>query len=612
MTGKGSASIIAFAFVLGISLQAVAQSITITTTAPSTTRAGTTQPAADLKPAIAHMRFAGVIMDSPPEFSLFGDNTKQKTLTDWLTRLAKARDDAKVQAVALELDSVSLSWSQAQELAESIRRIDKVKPVYAYITTGNVSQYTLAAAARQVAMEPSGDLDIRGLAGELMYFKNTLKMIGVQPQMVQVGKFKGAAEPFANDKPSEEFLGEMNKVFDDLFDQMVSQISEARKLDKAAVKAAIDEGPFTGADALRLKLVDKLMEKDDWKDYVGKLVAPKDGLYTWRLDYGKEKAEAPDISNPFAMLAAMMKERGETVKSPTVAVVHAEGMITGGSSGSGLLGQKMVGAKSIVKAFNEAAADDRIKAIVLRIDSPGGSALASELMYQAIRNAGKKKPVVVSIAGMAASGGYYIAVGAPTIYADPTALVGSIGVVSGKMAIQETLEKLGITTFAITRGKNAGLELSRPWTPEELAVVTRQATTVYDQFAKRVSDSRGKKIGKIEDVAQGRIFTARQGLANGMVDNIGGLREAIQAARKKAGLETSNLISLPKPKTFADILFGEDEDDDQTLAPLKVSVESQILNQFLHNRGAIYLLNLANGMQKQTMFMAMPFYVDVR
>jgi len=611
---------------VGFSMAAFAQE-TDAATKPAKPAKSATSKKADSEPAsqpdkpklvpasIAHMRLAGSVPDSPPEVNLFGDVGGRRTLRDWLARLDQARDDAKVLAVALEIDRAALPWAQAQEFADAVRRLNEVKPVYVFFSTGGIGTYTVAAAGRDIAMEPAGTLDIRGLAGEMMYFRGTLDLLGVKPQMIQIGKFKGAAEPMANKEPTPEFQAELEKIFDDLYDQMVTQIADARTLKADAVKSAIDEGPFTGKEALAVKFVDRLLTRSAWREHVSQSLAAPEGAVVWRQDYGLKTGKAPDMSNPFALLSSLMQERGETIKSPTVAIIHADGMIVDGASGSGLLGEKMVGARTMVRTINESAADTRIKAIVLRIDSPGGSAMASELIHQAVRDAAAKKPVVVSVAGMAASGGYYIAVGGPTIYADSTALVGSIGVVTGKLATTETFEKIGISTHTITRGKNAGLDLSRPWTEAEAAVVTKHAQTTYDLFVQRVTDGRGEKIAKVDDIAQGRIFTARQAMDNGMIDHIGGLHEAIADARKQAGLETSNLISLPKPKTFADLLFNADDEEMsaplKSLAPLNLSAESVLVQELLKHRGAAYLLNLAATMRHQAMLTAMPYYVQL-
>lgn len=594
-------------------VKAKAQPTSIAASAATTKPASSTAKAPAARPQVAHFRINGALHDSPAAMSLLGETGTSKTLRDLLTRLAQARQDDNVAAVAVEFGSVQLNWSQAQELAQSLERLNEAKPVYAYMTSGGISQYIAASAGRDLAMEPAGNLTIVGMGAELMFFRGTLDLVGVEPQMVQIGKYKGAAEPFANTQPSEELVGEYNKLMDDLYEQLTSQIAAHRKLDVAQVKAAIDQGPFDGGDALKYKLVDQTLTRPQWQEYVDHKVA-RDGKTEWLDDYAQEKRKAIDMSNPFALLGALTKPpAGQEIVSPTVAIVYAEGVIVSGRSGEGLLGQKTIGAKTMIETFKQVADDDRIKAVVLRINSPGGSALASELINQAIQSCAKKKPVVVSVAGMAASGGYYMAVGAPTIYADSTAIVGSIGVITGKMAVTKLLDKVGISTYTITRGKNAGLDLSRPWTSQEMEVVRRLAQKTYDQFVERVGQSRGKKVANVADIAQGRIFTARQAVANGMIDKIGGLREAVDDARHAAKLEKSNLISLPKPQSLIEMLMSEDDDgDDDTLAPLKNVASGSALRNLADSKGAAYLVNLAHMLRTQATLAAMPYYLDVK
>jgi protease IV len=539
LTSRALLLAITFSFGMVLANPAVGQSGNPTPAATATT----TRPAA---PRIASIRISGNVMETPPGFMLLGDSGKNKTLREWLNRLAKARQDDQVAAVALELDVTSLGWSQAQELADSVRRLRDVKPVYAFLVSGGIGQYILLSSASELAMDPAGDLEIVGLAAEMTFFRGTLDKLGIEPQMIQIGKFKGASEPFALKEPSEELKGEYNKLLDDLYGQLVSQIAANRKLKTEQVKEAIDQGPFDGRAAKKLQLVDSLVERSKWENSIGRKVAPDTGKYIWVPNYGQEPKKQVDFSNPFALLSSIMgKPENQEPTPPLVAIVHAQGTITSGQSGDGLFGGHVIGDRTLVKALNDAASNDKIKAVVVRIDSPGGSALASEMIYQAIRNCAVKKPVIASIAGMGASGGYYIALGAPTIYADSTALVGSIGVISGKIALdipkkpdgQEGLfQKLGISTYAMTRGKNAGLELSRPWTPDELETMRTLAQRTYDQFTLRVEESRGKRVNDVKDVAQGRIFTAKQAAINGLVDKIGGLREAVEAARKAAGI----------------------------------------------------------------------------
>jgi protease-4 len=590
--------------------------------APAAKPAPTTAPAPTrpAKPRIAHIRITGKVMETPPGFSLFGETEKNKTLREWLNRLAKARQDDQVAAVALEVDEASLGWSQAQELADSVRRLREVKPVYAFLVTGGISHYILLSSASELAMEPAGDLEIVGLAAEMTFFRGTLDKLGIEPQMIQIGKYKGASEPMMLKEPSEELKGEYDKLLDDLYSQMVSQIAANRKLKPQQVKEAIDQGPFDGGTAKKLQLVDSLVERSKWEDSVGRKVAPETGKCVWMRNYGQDPKTQLDLSNPFSLLSSLLKKpEGPELTPPLVAIVHAQGTITSGQSGEGFLGGNVIGDRTLVKTLNEVAANDKIKAVVVRIDSPGGSALASEMIYQAIRNCAAKKPVIASISGMGASGGYYIALGAPTIYADSTALVGSIGVISGKIALdipktaqdgrEGLFQKLGISTYAITRGKNAGLELSRPWTPQEMETVRTLAQRTYEQFTSRVSESRGKRIDKVADVAQGRIFTAQKAVTLGMIDKIGGMREAVEAARKAAGITGGSIISLPKTRTLVD-LFTDDGDSSESY---DFDGQTRTLLKVIHlSDGAVYMLNLCGQLQKNKVLLAMPYYVQIK
>lgn len=570
---------------------------------------------------VAHIRLGGAVLDRPPDFSLFGAHSGYMTLSDWLKRLAKARTDPEIRAVAIELDNPRMSWAQAQELADAVRRLDAVKPVHAHITSAGASQYVVASAARDLAIEPGGGIEIIGLAAELLFFRGTLDKLGIQPQFVQIGRFKGASEPFSRTRPSRELALELDKILDGIYEQLCGQIARQRKLSGARVRAVIDNGPFDADDAKKFGLVDRLAGRHEWLDTVARRAAPgKDETVAWKTAYGKKPSVGLDLSNPFSLLATLFKGRGgPEVREPTVAVIHAEGMIVSGSSGSGLFGLHVVGARTLVRTFDRVRKDGRIKGVIFRVDSPGGSALASELIYQAVRCCAAAKPVIVSVADQAASGGYYIAAGGTRIIADPGAIVGSIGVVSGKLSLQDFLaDKLGITTYAMTRGKNAGLVLSRPWTKEELAIVRKQARKTYDLFVARVRQGRGKVFAKEADlqaVTQGRIFTAAQAKANGLIDEIGGMNEALIAVRRAAGVQKCHLISLPRLKTLMDLLSGEDEDaaavrlEPDASQRLRLAVLERLAER---TQGFVYLLNLAEQMKTERVLAAAPWHLSIR
>lgn len=494
------------------------------------------------------------ILFSPPGFSFFGHNT-QKTLRDWLVRLAKARKDDSIDGVLLTVGLADLSWSQATELADAIRRLDAVKPVHMHLTSASTPQYILAAAGRSVTIEPAGRLMLLGVSAELAFYRDTMDWVGLKPQFVQIGQYKGASEPLTRNEPSEELRAEYNKILDGHFDRMCRQIADARDLDVPTVRTILDKGPLTAKEARTLELVDAVLPRQQWVEWLEEEVVDKPIARV--DDYGLETPDMPDFENPFALLGMLLKgPKGPSVPRNSIAIVYIEGMIVPGESGESLFGQRYVGTDTIGQCLTEATEEENVHAVILRIQSPGGSALASELIFQHVRRCGESKPVIASVSGLCASGGYYIAAAADEIYADPVALVGSIGVVGGKLATDELMTKLHIQTYQMKRGKFAGLNSLRAWNAEEMAVIRDDAQQWYDLFVRRVREGRGERIEQYDDATQGRIFTAGGARAIGLIDAIGGLNEAAQAAKKAAGLTRARYLVLPRPTTLADIFTG--------------------------------------------------------
>ena len=557
---------------------------------------------------IAHIHLRGSIAEAPPDMDLFA-GTSSKTLNQWLGRIAKARTDKSIQAVALEITSPSMTWAQATEFADAVKRLNDVKPVYTHIVSGGLRSYLPASAGKELAMDPSGFLQIPGLGAELIYFSQTLKTLRIKAQMVQVGRFKGAAESFTRTGPSEEIKQTYKWILDDLYAQLCQAIASKRGLKIKEVQNAVDRGILSASDARKVGFVDALVRKIDWREHVEREVAGKGPKTEWIADYGRQTRKSLDLSNPFALIGMLMGgQGGKRIYDPTIAIVHASGIIMSGSSGSSLFGQSFVGSDSLVKAFEQIRKDDRIKAVVFRIDSPGGSAIASELIYQAARKCSRAKPVVVSVSSMAASGGYYLAVGGRKIIADPTAIIGSIGVVSGKLALTGLMEWGGITRHEITRGKMAGLAMSRPWTQGELAAIRKLSEKVYDTFVNRVTTSRGKRIKGIHKVIQGRIFTARQAAGNGLIDAVGGFNDAVVEAKKLAKIGDCHYITLPRPRTLMDMLSGDGDAAVRSLGGAKPDIMAAVIRR---SRGLAYLASLAELFQRETTLTVVPYYVNI-
>jgi len=348
------------------------------------------------------------------------------------------------------------------------------------------------------------------------------------------------------------------------------------------VKAVIDDCILTAQAAKDRKLVDHLLSQDELRDLI---TTELGGDINILPHYAEPEHEKLDFSNPFALLANLGKKPAAESNKAAIALIHADGVIVDGEAGDDLFSQGgNVGSDDIRKAFRAASRDDNVKAIVLRIDSPGGSALASEVMWQAVHTAAQDKPVIVSVGSMAASGGYYLASAGDYIFADPSAIVGSIGVVGGKFVLHDIMDKFGITTETFARGKNAGLfSMNNEWSDRQRRMVTNWMKQTYDQFTQRVMTNRKDKIADIDQVARGRIFLARQARELGLVDELGGLSDAIKYAATEAKLTDYDVKPIPGSRSLIDMLTGRggaagaDEDARLPHTPrIRISIDSPL------------------------------------
>lgn len=507
---------------------------------------------------VAYFDLSQPVIEKPASFSLFGiDNAP--VLRDVIQRLHKAREDKSIRAVLLTLGAeMSMSLAQAEEIREELLALRRAgKNTYIYADSYDTIGYSLASGATNVCLPSGGQILIPGVGIETMFYKGTLDKLGVQADYVQIGEYKGAEEPYTRTASSEELKGEMKKLTDALYSQIVDGISLSRNLSTQTVRQMIDDAMMTATVAKERGFVDHLVELDGLRGLLKDELGNEVELVH---KYGEAEAPELDFSNPLLLLAAMSR-RPEPSDKPAVAVIYADGVITDGGGEGGLLSEGGVGSDPMRKALRIAARDEQIKAIVLRIDSPGGSALASEVIWQAIRRVASetKKPVIVSIGGMAASGGYYLASAGDYIFADRSAIIGSIGVVGGKFVLKDLFDKVGLTTENYLQGRNADLfSSSQLFTDRQRRMMRTWMQQTYDQFTQRVMSTREGKIKDIDKVARGRIFLANQARELGMIDELGGCESAIAHAAKKAGLaeDSYDVRILPAPKTLADLLTG--------------------------------------------------------
>jgi len=514
-------------------------------------------------------------VEKPADFSWFANPQNMLTLQGLVDRLEQARQDKQIRAVLITLGDAGLNLSQAMELRAELDALRRAgKRTFVYADAYDTTSYLAACGATDLCMLEGGEIMIPGVGFEAMFARGLLDKIGVKADFIQIGEYKGADEELTRTEASPELRGELNKLADSLYGQIIDTISLSRNLPHAQVEQVVDDALITGREAKDRGLVDHLVQIDQLRDLLADELGQKVNLVR---HYGDTEQEKVDFSSPFAFFA-MLSRRPPAATRDGIGLIYAEGVIVDGRSEDGLFGDSGdIGSDDLRQALRLAGRDPKIKAVVIRIDSPGGSALASEAMWQAVRRLAKSKPVVVSVGSMAASGGYYLACSSDTIFADPTALVGSIGVVGGKFVFTDLFTKLGLNTESFERGRNADLfSSSKAWDERQRRQITNWMRQTYDQFTDRVMATRNGKIKDIDAVARGRIFTAKQAKDLGMVDQIGGVRDAIAYAAKQTDLKNGeyDVRILPSPKTLADLFNGAATDDDDNAAtPIRPKID---------------------------------------
>ena len=502
----------------------------------------------------AEIKLKGSYPEGTQMPGLFGDLVE--SLATCLDRLNQASRDKSIKGVLLRVGSLEIGWARLNELQTAIAQVRKSgKPVWACLESGGNKEYLLAASCDRIIMPESGTLMLTGLRAEVTFYKNLFEMLDVKAEMLRVGAFKSAAEPYTRTEMSPEFREEMESILDDFYGTMVSQISEHRKLPEAKVKEIIDQGLIGVRAAKELGLVDDVAYDDQ---LIG-LIAGDDKSLDVRIreDYKKKKINTElDL---FALMEIMAggKSSGGSTK-PRIAVLRLEGSIVSGSDPFSLFSESTINSDKIVPVIHKLSKDNNVKAIVLRVDSPGGSALASDLIWRALEASGK--PVVASMSDTAASGGYYISMGADRIFAEPGTITGSIGVVGGKIALDGLMKKVGVTTSVISRGKNSGvMSITEGFTDSERDAMQKMLNETYEQFTQKAAAGRKMDVAALESLARGRVYTGRRAKEIGLVDEIGTLADAIAEARKLVGDDKKSLEleDLPRAVSPLEMLMGD-------------------------------------------------------
>lgn len=514
---------------------------------------------------IAFFKIKGELAETPVNMPpLFGSEPPM-SLKGLLERFKEARTDKNVVAVLIDLQDAALGLGQLEEIHEALRKFAAVdKPVFMHADSLRTVTYAAATGASHISVVPTGDVWLIGLYGETPYLRGALDKLGCTPDIEQCGDFKTASEPLMRKEPSEPSKQMTKWLLDGLYTGLVDRIAKGRGLSPEKVMSLIDNGPYSAEEALAAGLIDSVKHR---QDFIADLKTRYGDGVEFVADYGKsDDMDMPQ--DPFAMFSFFMQLLNPTPKvytEPSVAIVYVEGSIqTGSAEVSPFGGSSGAFSTTLRKALDKAAGDDSVKAVVMRVDSPGGSALASEIILDASRRVAAKKPLIVSMGNVAGSGGYYVTCASETIFADAGTITASIGVLGGKIVTTGMWDKWGINWSGVQRGKMAGMMSSAaPFSDPERAKIRHYMDTVYGIFKKHVTTARGAKLKKpIDDIAGGRVFTGAQALDIGLIDKIGGLEDAIKFAAQRAGLGDYDIRVIPEPPSIFD-LFKHHGDEDE-------------------------------------------------
>jgi protease-4 len=552
--------------------------------------------------SVLSLRITGPLPDYSPDDpfkKIFGG--PDQSLTGLIMQFKKAKVDKRIKVIVLDIDMSGVGWGKAEELRDAITDFrSSGKPVYAFIEFGLNKEYYIATACDKIVVPPPGELFINGLAADVMFFRGSLDKLGIYPDIFQIGKYKSAGDMFTQKEMTEAHRQYINELLDDLYGRYVNTIAQARKKTPEEVRALIDGAPYDAAKAKEVGLIDEAVYRDELDNQIKKQLGYKD-TDTFAPVRG---ADYRDVSPETLGL-----NQGERI-----AVIYASGDIGSGSSQNSPSGDQSIGSDTVSKALNDAAADKTIKAIVLRVDSPGGSGLASDIIWHAVEAANQKKPVVVSMSDVAASGGYYISASASKIIAQPSTITGSIGVVAGKPVMRGFYDWLGISNEYVLRGKTAGMfrETEKFSDEERVKFEDWIKNTYYMQFVPKVAKGRKKDPQFIDSVAQGRVWTGAQAKDRGLVDEFGGLDRAVDVAKELAEIPASKGVErviFPYPTTFLQQLLSGGGENSNTKIEQQRAVYASLPEDA---RRALRYMALMDRMRNGETMLVMPFDLRVK
>lgn len=456
----------------------------------------------------------------------------------WMN-IRKAKVDRRIQCIVLRLGYLGCDWGKIDEMRDAILDFRKSgKKAYAYIDEAPDfdKEYYLATACDRIILHPLGWLGINGIGGHVPFFKQTLDKLGIEAQFEHVEEYKTAYNMFTEEKFTPAHRRMMESIYGNLFSQYVKRVAEARGKSEEEIRELIDQGFYHGEYALKAGLVDDLLFEDELEELL-----EEEGKRLYRITHERYKK---------IKLSSLGLSRGKKI-----ALIYGMGLIHSGESFS-----QTMGGATVSRWIRMARKDKSIAAVVFRVDSPGGSAVASDVIWREVFLTKKEKPIIISMSDVAGSGGYWVSMAAHKIIAQPQTLTGSIGVISGKFDLSNLYKKLGITTEKLTYGKKADIfSTFRSFTPEERKQLKKEMLWIYDQFLAKVAEGRNMSKDEVDKIGKGRVWTGIQAKERGLVDEIGGLSRALELAKELAGIPADRSVRLviwPKKVSFLNALFG--------------------------------------------------------
>jgi protease IV len=483
-----------------------------------------------------------------------------------LENLRKAKEDKNIKGIYMELSTINTGIATVEEIRNALLDFKKSgKPIISYSEVYTQKSYYLASVADKIYMNPQGAMELKGLGAEIMFYKGLLDKIEVETQVIRHGRFKSAVEPFILDKMSNDNRLQTRGFMQSIWNFMLNNIATSRKLSFEELNTLANNFSIREPeDAIKYKLIDKLVYKDEVLEELKTLTGVT------------KKEDSPQLITLSKYSKGPSLEK-KSLKDAQIAIIYASGEIQSGEGAS-----DKIGSETVSKAIREARLNDKIKAIVLRVNSPGGSALASEVIWREAELANKVKPVVVSMGDVAASGGYYISAASRKIFASPNTITGSIGVFGLIFNAQKMLNnKLGITIDTVKTNRLSDFgSMSRPLTAEEKQIFQQGVEKVYDTFTKRVANGRKMEQANVDSIGQGRVWSGVEAKNIGLVDEFGGLNDAIAAAAKMANLSKYRTVELPKQKDpFKEILSELGNEAETKYLNYKLGDEAKYFNK---------------------------------